>query len=572
MAFGTKKEKISVTDDFTVLKWWYLPLKFAALIAGGLCYAAALAPLNFYVLALPAVALLLYGLEKTCGAKAFLCGWLWGLAWTLPSYWFLREIELPVPFFVAAAVSLFCGVFAFFYTAVRNTLLFPLKIFCSPWREKCSYLAALPLTRQIFFCIGTAVLYTFIEWSRSRIFPWNNLSATQYRNLYFIQAASLIGGAGLTFCIVFAGSSVYAAWRFGKGFKVLSVAAVLLLSLMLFGVWHLHFKSGEVQTQKISMLLIQGDLSQRRDPKPGAAEEALYVYTLLTRQAVAAYPGADLVVWPECAVPIPFCSAVDLRQKYPNSLIGVYQNVVRNFKVPILIGALDFASGFDGTWDYSKTNSALLFDRQGNLAGRYDKCHRVPFGEYVPFRDYLPSKLVKILDMGRDLVPGISHRPLRLANGVQAGMMICFESVFDYIACKNAKRGADFLLVLSNDAWYPTSSEPEQHLANAVIRAVESGLPMVRCGNNGGSLVVTEKGEITQILEVPGKASRPEIRRGRGFRKVELHLPEMNELTFYCRFGRFVIAAIVFMSVWSVVLTLRKGYLREKSLTELLEE
>ena len=107
------------------------------------------------------------------------------------------------------------------------------------------------------------------------------------------------------------------------------------------------------------------------------------------------------------------------------------------------------------------------------------------------------------------------------------------------------------LVVLSNDAWYPESSEPEQHLANAVMRAVETGLPMVRCGNNGGSLVVTPQGRITQVLEVPGTERRPELRRGRGFARVAVAVPENPEATLFVRFGEWFVGVLaIFAAAW----------------------
>ena len=104
------------------------------------------------------------------------------------------------------------------------------------------------------------------------------------------------------------------------------------------------------------------------------------------------------------------------------------------------------------------------------------------------------------------------------------------------------------LVVISNDAWYPRSSEPEQHLANAVMRAVETGLPMVRCGNNGGSLVVTPHGRITQVLEVPGPEKRLELRRGRGFRQVAVRVIENPRKTIYVRYGEWFMAVIALMT------------------------
>lgn len=143
--------------------------------------------------------------------------------------------------------------------------------------------------------------------------------------------------------------------------------------------------------------------------------------------------------------------------------------------------------------------------------------------------------------MNRDLAPGTNFNPVPLGENVRAGVAICYEGIFSYLTRAFALRGANVLVVLSNDAWYPTSSEPEQHLANAVTRAVETGLTMVRCGNNGGSLVVLPTGEITQVLEVPGAEKRLELRRGRGILPVRIHVPEQPEKTVFVRFGEWFV-------------------------------
>jgi len=105
------------------------------------------------------------------------------------------------------------------------------------------------------------------------------------------------------------------------------------------------------------------------------------------------------------------------------------------------------------------------------------------------------------------------------------------------------------LIVLSNDAWYPESSEPEQHLANAVMRAVETGLPMIRCGNNGGSGVTTQS-----LLSSP--ETRPELLRGRGAGTVLLKVAAAPVPTFYVRYGEWFIAllAVIALSGFSVSL------------------
>ena len=553
-SFFKKTYSAGAADDSGLISWRHRLFLDVVAVLGGLLYASALPTLNFSFLVLLSPVLLLLVLERDNWLRGFFHGWLWAMGWTLPSYSFLREIEPGVPFAISAVASLFYGVFAMVWVLFKDEVIYPFAVYRSGSPEKESYLnKGIPWWRQNLLVILAAALFTMIEWSKSRLFPWNELSTTQYRNTLLIQIAALTGSYGISFAVFTLGAGIYTLWRFRRGYRGLVAGVVIALLVCGYGFNRLNRKLPP-NTKQLKMILVQGDLSQRRHPTPGATEEALLIYSRLTAQALATYPQADIVVWPECAVPIPFCSDIDVRL-YSARRFDVwfdYQYAVRSFSTPMLIGALDYAPGFDVKKPINQvTNSALYFTRDGFLAGRYDKCHRVPYGEYIPFRKFMPESVVRMIDMGRDLHPGNSHEPLRLTPDLNAGMMICFESVFSYIARASVRAGADFLLVLSNDAWYPTSCEPEQHLANALMRAVESGVPMVRCGNNGGTLVVTPTGKITQVLVVDGKEKRPELRRGRGFELVTLELPETPEETIFVRYGEYFIAlcalAVVFL-------------------------
>ena len=280
------------------------------------------------------------------------------------------------------------------------------------------------------------------------------------------------------------------------------------------------------------------------------------------------------MIWPESAVPVPFRAAHPISAKFRRTV----QSLGLSYRVPMLVGAIDFRDPLprDGSTP-QVTNSALHFDRSGRLIHKYDKIHRVPFGEYIPFRELLPGFIIDRIDMNRDLAPGTNFNPVPLRENVRAGVAICYEGIFSYLTRAFALRGANVLVVLSNDAWYPTSSEPEQHLANAVTRAVETGLTMVRCGNNGGSLVVLPTGEITQVLEVPGAEKRLELRRGRGILPVRIHVPEQPEKTVFVRFGEwFVLLLGIGCAAWMLFaveqFVRRKRHLRSLTVNQPTKE
>jgi len=211
------------------------------------------------------------------------------------------------------------------------------------------------------------------------------------------------------------------------------------------------------------------------------------------------------------------------------------------FGAPLLLGTLEYDAS---TAPPGTLNSAVLVDgrdmlRDGYL-GQYDKVHPVPFGEFVPLRRYLPQWIIRLIDMNRDLTPGRSLSPLAINSQVRLGVNICFEDVFAYIAREEYLRGANLLAVITNDAWYPTSSEPEQHLAHALFRAVETNLPMVRCGNDSATCVIAPTGRIVWSLsEAKRFGDGKAFRRGAGSATVAIAVPrrEQWKMTFYTRCG-----------------------------------
>jgi apolipoprotein N-acyltransferase len=420
--------------------------------------------------------------------------------------------------------------------------------------------------RMFLFALGSAALFTLNEWSRSRIFPWNGLEITQYQNIALIQLAAITGSYGVAFLVAFFNTSAFCSvvTRFKGGGRIVFLAAMGLWVLcMLCG----HLCSvGNIMRPTWFPLLIQGDLTQRRHPKPGQSEEALWTYYSLTAQALKSNPECDVVIWPESAIPLLYSSNHSLSKLYRDATV----KLARTGGKPLLIGAIDFDNSLAG--EPGVTNSALLIGTDGKVARKYDKIHRVPWGEYIPGRRFLPQKLVEAIDMGRDLVPGTDFTPVDMGKNIRAGTAICFEGVFGYVTRNFALRGANVLVVISNDAWYPKSSEPEQHLANAVMRAVETGLPMVRCGNNGGSLVVTRDGRITQVLEVPGTEKRLELRRGRGFRQVAVRVIGNPRKTFYVRFGEWFIGVIGIIVLTWVLFAISEYRKNRLSLLEKMEE
>jgi len=180
-------------------------------------------------------------------------------------------------------------------------------------------------------------------------------------------------------------------------------------------------------------------------------------------------------------------------------------------------------------------------DANGDVVAYYDKAHLVPFGEYLPIRDALPFK--KITAGSIDLSAGPGPRTIVLPHLPPFAAVICYEAVFPGTVVNEQER-PEWILNLTNDAWYGRSSGPFQHLANARTRSVEEGLPMIRVANNGLSAVIDAAGRVRARinLDTIGYA--------------DVALPAPGEPTLYSRAGDWTLVALLLLGALPVVLRL----------------
>jgi len=187
-------------------------------------------------------------------------------------------------------------------------------------------------------------------------------------------------------------------------------------------------------------------------------------------------------------------------------------------------------------------NSIEALNADGEIVARYDKVHLVPFGEYLPIRDALPIK--KITAGTIDLSAGPGPRTIALPGLPPLAPAICYEAIFPH-AIVNEQERPDWILNLTNDAWYGRSSGPFQHLASARTRTVEEGLPMVRVANNGISAVIDAAGRVRARinLDTIGYA--------------DVALPAAAGPTLYSRAGDWTLVALLLFGTLPVILRLR---------------
>ena len=188
-----------------------------------------------------------------------------------------------------------------------------------------------------------------------------------------------------------------------------------------------------------------------------------------------------------------------------------------------LVGSPAYESD-KGAADLSIFNSAYLIDPAGQVAGRYDKVHLVPFGEYVPLRSWLPF-LGKMVPQAMDFSAGQTGQLLAM-NGTRLGVQICYEAIFPSLCAAMVRQGGDVIINITNDAWFGKTAAPGQHFAMAVVRTVENRRSLVRAANTGISGYVDPAGRVLETSEIFETASL--------IRSVPLI---QDRITFYSRHG-----------------------------------
>jgi apolipoprotein N-acyltransferase len=392
--------------------------------------------------------------------------------------------------------------------------------------------------------VALPVLWTLLELLRSTgelAFPWcltgTAWLASPARPL--LAATGEIGLGTATALVAAAIAALAARWRTGDvraPWRALTVAAVLAWLLLWWGSRPLGADLPEdARRQPLAVACVQANVQQEDKWAKAKIDSTRIPYTDLT--ARVARKGAELVVWAETAIPA--------YVRFDRDLMGWLRTVARENDVAIFTGFPDgrFEQDPDDPKERRlvKFNAAGLVNAEGTLLDTYGKHHLVPIGESMPFQRYVP--LLGRIDVGqaewtRGAPPGPIHLPTADGDVALAGL-ICFEGAFGELARGAVRRGATVLVNVTNDGWFGYSAGPRQHAALARIRAIECGVPLVRCSNNGISLVCDAQGAILDQLELD--------RRG----VVQASIDPRPRGTLYVRWGRWPVA--VFLVVWLLV-------------------
>lgn len=457
----------------------------------GILLSRAFAPTNFFpalFVAFPLFYLLITAAKN--GREAFRRGWWAGFGFfSTGLYWmghsFTQQDQVPAvlaPF----AVTALSAVLALYIGAS----------FWISWRLKVT-----DFTRVLVF----AASWTLMEVARGTWFtgfPWHLAGSAWANWTYMAQGVYWFSVYGLSFLtLLSAGLLAYSLIARTKVMALLGVAASLgiMVSLLAFGYARVANKATEFHLET-SLKLVQANVKQRDKWKSNLVDDHFDKHLRLSRGQSGKAEGIKLLIWPETAVQ---------RQTFDrkNSLLRWRISRLLDYNSYAITGAPRYA--VDGqNVDYF--NSVFVVNSKGELFSRYDKNHLVPFGEYLPFAPLLRSLGLSQLTGGVSFTPG-SERSIINLPGVPGFMpLICYESIFPGEIIGAGER-PQWLLNVSNDAWFGMTDGPHQHLALARLRAIEEGLPLVRSTSTGISAVIDGYGRtVTKLdLNVQGALESP---------------------------------------------------------------
>ena len=411
-------------------------------------------------------------------------------------------------------------------------------------------------------------IWISLEYIRSNFdflsLPWGLLAHSQYQHPILIQISAITGAYGISFLIVLVNAAVaailYPACLILKkhqptadrqltkmGTIAIAGTAFILLGLTVsFG----YFKTSRVVPGKeIKVSLIQGNIKQSKkwDPKYGSA--IMQTYAGLTQKAAEEKPA--LIIWPETATPR------SITENY-----GLYRQVkkiAQQAGSPLLLGSSELQKHKKNDHsDRKYFNSAFLIYSKPvrKKVPRYDKINLLPFSEYIPYKEKIPWSYLGIPDVGSYL-PG-EEFTIFVLEDFRFGVTICWENIFPRVVRQFIQNGAQFIINITNEAWFGESAAPYQFLSMSVFRAVENSVTIVRCGNTGVSCIIDPCGRIVSRL----KDLNGQDIFVRGVLTGPVTLTESK--TFYTKFGDL----IVYLSMVAGALVLIFSFSNIKTTTE----
>ncbi|MGI4851622.1 MAG: apolipoprotein N-acyltransferase [Janthinobacterium lividum] len=476
----------------------------------GLVAALALAPLYIFPCLIISFSGLLLLTQHTRFRQSFWLGWWFGFGYfTAGLYW--------IAFAMGVDLARFAWMIPFSVFGLPAFLSF----FIAPVLGLLQVSNLKGLDRLILF----AALWAIFEWLRGHLltgFPWNLISYCCIDYLYVAQSFALFGAYGVSFLTIL-WSGAFFLW---PRYKTIASVYTTFILIVMYGGLTME-GTPEDNVTPFVLRIVQPSIPQKLKSSSQHAEQNLEKIIDLTNTP-AQGPAPDVYLWPESATSFLLANDNARRHKLMHLL---------NSQRPLLTGVTRILR----TEKIKLWNSLIAINPQGGIMAHYDKSHLVPFGEYLPLRSILSSFVQKITPGSVDYSPGLGLKTLKVSNLPPFSPLICYEVIFPgKVKSLHDTIKPEWILNITNDAWYGNTSGPYQHLAIAQARAIEEGLPLIRVGNNGISASIDAYGRLTKTLALNQV----------GVLDVNLSKPRPNP-TLYGRYGdkMFLILLAIAMGI-----------------------
>lgn len=434
-----------------------------------------------------------------------------GLSWMAHAFTYQDAMPVALGWFAAPLLSLYLAVFPGLAAAVAATL------------------ARQNLRKLVVIFAGCWIIAEYLRSIVFTGFPWNPLSAAFVHIAQIIDSIGTYGGSGIV--ILAAGALALLARH-----EIKSAALCLILPAFAL-VYHMAVPVTLIKKQRVALHIVQPNIGQADKYRDDYEVENFAKLAKLTDVKSSKTPR--LILWPEAAIP-DFIGEADVDAMDARARIAKLMQ-----PSDVLIAGADkifkkttrFA-GYQETKWVGAANSSFALNARGDILWRYDKGHLVPFGEYLPLRKLLePIGLSRLVPGDLDFWPGSGPRSLP-APGLRnqplwVGTQICYEIIFSG-QIVDRKNRPDFIFNPSNDAWYG-AWQPSQHLAQARLRAIEEGLPVIRSTPTGISAIIDAYGRV--VAQIP--------QRRADF--IARQLPDARSPTIFAHFGNIIPLGFAFI-------------------------
>jgi len=363
-----------------------------------------------------------------------------------------------------------------------------------------------------------AVAMTAAEWVRGHAltgFPWNAVGYTIMPEPILMQSAAIVGVWGMTLLafLVFAAPTLLAG-ETGRGRWAVLLGIIALVALDAgYGALRLRAADPGI-VEGVRLRIVQAAIPQevKQDRSQAGNNLQRHLSLSLTTPTPAQPGGPTHIIWPETAVPYRLTEE-------PAALAAIAE------MLPDGTTLITGAPRRDPSGSGDTTNGVLVIGADGTISDSYDKVHLVPFGEYLPFADFLEGLGIReVISLQGGFAAGEERRNLEAPGIPRFSPLICYEIIFAGAVTPDGDRPG-WLLNVTNDAWFGNTPGPRQHLQQALVRSVEEGLPLIRAANTGVSAIVDPYGRTISRLDL-GEVG-----------VIDGDLPQALSRTIYARFG-----------------------------------